>query len=420
MEYNFNFKLNTSKSRALNLFWLGVIFYTVSSTLLIAMVNKYHSNYIIFQIFQTFGIVTIFSSAIILIKFKFTSAYLKFFFFLYCLWTTTVIFRGFNFEYTFLKEMLFDSWFGILPFFVPLILLFPQNSTFYKKVIGVILVLGIIYLIFDAFFIRNLLSADIKSDENQMIEEYFTKDLGLPCGFLLLTYMYLSKRNKLLAWFVSILSLFFAIIRARRALILITISPIVFTYIIYVARHQRILVIIISAIVLSCILAIYASDIGNSGIFHSVKERGMEDTRAPVEECFYTDMQPMDWLVGRGINAKYYCPAIEEDEAGGFRLYRTVIETDYLNIILRGGIVSLAILLLIAIPAMLNGFFNSKNTLSKAAGLWILIWLLSLYPTSVNIFSMGYMLVWISIGICYNKKIRNISENSMKAYLAIP
>ena len=71
------------------------------------------------------------------------------------------------------------------------------------------------------------------------------------------------------------------------------------------------------------------------------------------------------------------------------------------------------------IPAVVKGLFFSKNLLSKAAGVWILLWILYLYPTSVTTFTLHYILVWICIGICYSNKIRNIPEEAMRKYFLI-
>ena len=76
----------------------------------------------------------------------------------------------------------------------------------------------------------------------------------------------------------------------------------------------------------------------------------------------------------------------------------------------------MALFLLIAVPAMFKGLFKSKNLLSKAAGLWILFALLSMYPTPVNSFSMQYVLVWIAIGICYSKDLRYLPEEILVRY----
>jgi hypothetical protein len=84
-----------------------------------------------------------------------------------------------------------------------------------------------------------------------------------------------------------------------------------------------------------------------------------------------------------------------------------------LQIILRGGVISLILILMIAIPAIFLSFLNSKNLLSKAAGIWILFWLLYLYPATMEAFSLFYLTFWISIGICYSKYTRNLSDKSL-------
>jgi hypothetical protein len=124
-------------------------------------------------------------------------------------------------------------------------------------------------------------------------------------------------------------------------------------------------------------------------------------------------MNTQDWIIGKGMNGKYFCPGIDVNDRTG---YRRIIETDYLNIILKGGIISLGLLILILVPAIIKGLFYSKNLLSKAAAFWIFLWLIDLYPASVNAFSLNNLLVWLSIGICYSKTIRNISESGIKSY----
>jgi hypothetical protein len=147
-----------------------------------------------------------------------------------------------------------------------------------------------------------------------------------------------------------------------------------------------------------------------NGLFSYMTERldeGSTATRDGVEASFYKDMTIQDWIIGKGINGSYYCPDIDESD------YRTGIETDYLSIILKGGIISLGLLLLITIPAIFKGIFYSRNILSKASGIWILFYLFDLYPAPVTDFTLNYLLVWVSIGICYSKSIRNIPERTL-------
>ena len=150
-------------------------------------------------------------------------------------------------------------------------------------------------------------------------------------------------------------------------------------------------------------------------MFDFLVNRGEEDTRTGVEVYMYADMSSTDWIIGKGINGEYYCPVVDNvNDATGYRAY---IETGYLQIILKGGIVSIALLLLILIPAIFKGLFQSRNVLSKAAAIWILLWIIYEYPIIGVAFNMHYILVWIAAGICYSKKIRNMADSTIKFYL---
>src|SRR5207244_9681 len=98
----------------------------------------------------------------------------------------------------------------------------------------------------------------------------------------------------------------------------------------------------------------------DTSMFSSLKTRGLQNTRISVEDCFYSSLTRKEWIIGGGINGQYYCPNMDENDDTGFR---TVIETDFLNIILKGGIISLSLVLLIAVPAFIKGVFYSNNIL---------------------------------------------------------
>jgi hypothetical protein len=66
---------------------------------------------------------------------------------------------------------------------------------------------------------------------------------------------------------------------------------------------------------------------------------------------------------------------------------------------------------------MVLGLFYSKNTFGKAAGMWILLWIFYLYPTVNNGFSMHYILVWMCVGFCFSKKMRELTDGQIKEFL---
>ena len=395
--------------KRLNYFWLGFIIYTISYCLISVYPNKFITG------LQLVGLVIFFPNAIRLTHFNIQDRYLRDIFILYESWALIIILRGLSFNYKFINHLIFDATNGILPYLLPFILLFPATLSFYKKLLNIIIILNVFFFMFNIIFFRNLFSNDHTGQLSQGMTENFTTYLGLPIGFLLLTFYYQSNKKKIFAIIIILITWLLVIIRARRGLVFISSSIIIFSCILFFLSSNKKILITFLGLIITFFIMTYFHQVYNSnnGIFSYLVERADEDTRNDVEIQFYKDMQLQDWIAGRGINGKYYCPEIEPEDLTG---YRSVIETGYLQIILKGGLISLGLLLMIAIPAIVKGFFFSENLLAKAAAAWILIWLMSLYPTTVVNFSLNYLLFWISIGICYSKEIRNIPDTLIKYY----
>ena len=366
---------------------------------------------------QLLAVVIFMIPTIRLIRFKIENAYLRTLYIIYCGWMFYIVMRGFTFNRQYLFDSFVEAYSGIFLYLAPLILLFPKDLIYLKKVIKVILVLSIIFLLCAVIFRNALLTAE--SENGQTIVEYFTKIMSIPCGFILLTIVYNTDKRrwwtllgKLYVLCIIILTFLLAVIRARRGLAFMAANILFFTYIIYNYSHRINLFFKVFPLLILFFVSAYSITVlseNNKGIFTKIAARLDEDSRSNVEEYFYLDLNKKEWLIGKGIDGMYYCPTGATEDG-----YRGVIETDYLEIILKGGIISLGLLLLITIPAVFLGLFYSKNILSKAAASWILLWMLALYPATVTTFSLNYLLVWISIGICYSKKIRNMPEEIVK------
>lgn len=406
--------ISETTGKSLNIFWIGFVIYSAS----FALSTTTTVSYILCQLFQFFGLILLVPASMKLIHWKFDNSYLKIIYIIYCSWLLTVIFRGFLFDFSSLKFMAFNAEFGLFRYFVPLVLLFPRNIHYYKKMFNAIVFLGVVFILYIIVFRGNLLDLNYTNNNTKFTFEYFAKILSIPAGFIMLTYAYHPLRRKIFIMLVIAVGVGFALYRARRALLFMTISPLFFTYLLYLYKGKKKILIILFSIFIGAFLIYFGAKVYNenkSGMFALITERIDENTRSAVEENFYQDMTTLDWIIGKGINGEYYSPGIDLGDTTG---YRGMIETDYLNLILKGGIISLALLLLIAIPAIIKGLFYSKNLLSKAAAFWIIIWLMELYPANVNSFSLNHILVWISIGICYSKEIRNRSEQSVAEILS--
>ena len=153
--------------------------------------------------------------------------------------------------------------------------------------------------------------------------------------------------------------------------------------------------------------------------FKTLTDRMLDDTRSENENYWRKDFlsKPYDLFIGRGLDGTYASDIYDLDEYH-ITKNRSWIETGYMDIIMKGGLVSMLLLLLIAIPAMYKGLFNTRNMFTKGAAIMILIWVINLYPDSMGIyFSMQHIIVWICIGICYSKSIRNLSDYNIESIL---
>lgn len=398
-------------NKALNFFWVGYVIYIVA---FVFPASK-QSDYFIIQGMQLFGVLLFLPSSLAIIQWKFESNYLRIIFSIYILWSFIVIIRGFQFNYEFIKNMLLSAWIGLFIYFTPFILLFPKNIGYLKKVFNVILILSFFYGIYDLLFYRVLLWGFGGNRYSTGVIEYFSHFLSISSGFILLTYIYHKNKRILIAIFVVILTFILASIRARRGLMFMTVSILLASYIIYYFTNRGKILRVILSVFLLFFIVIYGRQVyssNSSGMFGLISGRMDEDTRSGVEDYFKSNMSPLDWLIGRGINGQYYCPGIDE-VAGSVTINRDVIETGYLQIILKGGLISLILFLLIALPAIFKGFFYSENVLSKAAATWILLFILYMYPATINLFTMNYLIIWLSIGICYSKELRALSNDKI-------
>src|SRR6185295_2008194 len=173
--------------RTFNFFWLGFIIYTGGAVLYSAMPYQPAINKL-----QLLGLGLMFVGTIGLIQFKLESPYLKILYFLYIVWLCITVSRGIKFDRIFLFNAIFTPWSGLLPYFTPVILLFPKNVFYLKKLFVVAAILGLLFLVLSLVYRGQLLyvGEDVNS---QALIENFAKTLSIPCGFLLLTYIYQPK-----------------------------------------------------------------------------------------------------------------------------------------------------------------------------------------------------------------------------------
>ncbi|MCC7400745.1 MAG: hypothetical protein IT214_04600 [Chitinophagaceae bacterium] len=389
-----------------NLFWVGLIIYFTA----FAAIKGFPQLSGKFNLLQALGLGLFIPASIGLSQHRVKNL----FYTIYLLWSGFTVFRGMSFQYSELKASVYDPDFGLLVYLVPFIMLFKIRINIFKGLFNTTIILGLIFIVLCFYFRSFLLMPE--DDENRTgmgLLEVFTRFLEIPFGFLLITYRYHKIRRRILSFLVVLMTLILSLIRARRGLIFFQSSFLIFGMILYIWDNKKNLAITMFTLFIAGVMIFFSIGTfkeNKNGMFTKISERVNEDTRSGVEQCFYDDMKVKDWLIGKGINGTYYCPGIDQ---GSLIDYRNVIETGFLNIILNQGLVGLVLLLLIMIPAIYKGLFWSNNLLSKAAGIWILMWLLDLYPAVVYIFSLNYILVWMCISFCYTPSMRKMSDEKI-------
>ncbi|MBS1509693.1 MAG: hypothetical protein JST86_02535 [Bacteroidetes bacterium] len=364
---------------------------------------------------QTIGLIMMIYSSVNLMKFTFESKYLEMMFTAYMVYSLVIVGRIQNTQYDAIKSMIFNPGLGILPYFVPFCVLLPRKFYLLKRAFYTLAVFGVLFLIFVIAYYNVVHDGNWANLTALAYIENFNGAFAFPVSFLLLVYIYNSKRLNQFAFLITLVALYFLIFRARRGSMFLTLTTLLGAGMVYLIYTKRTVLVIALSVFLVFFGSVFMSNIKLPSMFDFLMSRKDEDTRTGMEVYMKADMTTTDWIFGKGINGKYFCPVIlDPNDLTG---QRDIIETGYLQIILKGGILQLGIYLLILIPALYKGLFKSNNILSKGCGIFILLSIVYMYPTIVTGFGIYTILLWISVGICYSDKMRNLPDIAIKSYL---
>lgn len=176
-------------------------------------------------------------------------------------------------------------------------------------------------------------------------------------------------------------------------------------------KKSKLMLFPITAVILllSAIITINSDSI-TQDIFQNMSKRINEDTRSGVEKLFFTDFinSPIeDWIVGRGMDGGYKQETLNT-ETGEISTTRNVIETGYLHMILKGGV--LYALTIIAII-----FFALKRVKRNRYYIFIFLvlasYLIDNYTTNpISLFSVRSIIFWLCISILTQNKVNNLNN----------
>lgn len=333
---------------------------------------------------------------------------------IFIIWNLILIFRDFPTDYGSLYYNLVSEY-GIWIYLIPLLVFYKPSESLYKSLVFAFTSLGIFFIMI--IILKNRALIDVT---NMVFSEQAILIFASGCGFLLLSSTYQSVLSKYIGFIVVVISLVISLFLARRNVIITFLDYIIFSFIIYICYFNKqkpikkgITLLMVSLVVCLIVGHFFKSFSNNNNSFVLLKDKGLKNTREIVFEYFFEDMTTKDFVIGRGMNGKYYAPITNEESQGG---YRYTIENGFLFYILKGGLIELALLFVIFIRSMYLGFFRSNNGLVKVFASIILLWIIDMGPFGLPCLSSKYILVWIAIGGCINESIRRMNDKEVKKF----
>ena len=380
-------------------FWISVIVYSFGF-LLFNFSNQFEKLCIIAM---GLSLAVMINFLVKLSRSKFTNKYFRSIFLLYMLWQIYIATGGFHgFSIGTVYSYILNPY-TFLSYLVPFVVMIPANIFFVKRIFDYFAM-----LIIPLFFLSIIFHNEVLFN-NQNFSEQLVWTLGTGAGFIILNWQYQRNKRKTLAISAVLLSLFISTVMARRNIMLTFSNYIIFSILLLIFNSRKSIqnkILILIVLLLTTTMVYYAFIKYQDEMFAKITERIDNNSREGLWEAFFIDLTPSDFIFGKGFNGSYYAPGNESDKED-----RTVIECGYLQMLLKGGLINLVLFLLITIPAIYKGIFKSKNSLSKASAIIVLLWLVDMFPWGMPGLSIRYILLWVCIGICYSKDIANLSQN---------
>jgi hypothetical protein len=326
------------------------------------------------------------------------------------LYQLIIVARGWSFSYESIKYSI-ESGPILWPYLIPLFIFFRKKTETIGLLLKWIYFTGLAFLLI-GFVFHTLLITRTTSE--------IIKELAIPCGFLLLNAGIVKERKVNISFIVLLISLFSLVYLARRSASASILGFIIAGYVFSLINKSRPVLFRSFPVIIICFIFffLYSRDL-TSELTLNMKLRFREDTRSGLFESFFLQMKD-NMVLGKGMNGTYYFylkGGLMEDGVTVYAAseHRTLIENGYLQLLLKGGIVEIFLFLTVLLPAALIGIFRSKNILSRASGVLVLLWLIDMIVYGVPTYSMHYILVWICAGICYNSSLRIKNDDEIRA-----
>jgi hypothetical protein len=368
------------------------------------------------------GIIIIIYNFLVQRLFEPFNGFFGFVFYLFIIWSLFIIFRPDGFSISLMRQNIVNkyNWIG---FVAPLIVFMGIKQLSLNTLYRFIYLYGIVGIIlfainFQHYIVKPSINMnydayrDYIKNVNKIFEALFT------ASFIIVSFRFVSNKYNKIAFLSMALGLFLSTITARRSQIFMYLLMFIFSFYSYIfysnnkSKFIRLLFVLFIISSIAFLFYIYLSS------FSLILSRLEDNSRAPVEEYFFNSFRghTTDWIFGRGINGTYYSPIFADININP---NRDIIETGYLYLILKGGVLYLFLFLYILLYSAYLGFFKSRNSISKGMAFYIFAHVIYLLPFGLPSFSLEYIIVWICVLYTQSKSWRMSSDESIMKYLAL-
>jgi hypothetical protein len=251
--------------------------------------------------------------------------------------------------------------------------------------------------------------------------EQFVKYFYLGGVFLLLLFPYQKTKVNIVLVLGLISATIMMLLLARRNVVLYLVTVLFFLALVIIfsktelIKKRKPILLAVSAIIGLCTIVFVIFMKFNFNFFLERADSGFE-SRDMIFLEFYDDfnLNPIDWYIGRGPFGAF--SSIMGNEMNNKRL---LIENGYFQYILKQGLFFLIPFIIVSIAASFNGFFRSKNHLSKAAAILIIVNLIDMFGYGLPFLGLKYLNLLIAFGFCFSPTIRNMNDFEIRKIIRL-
>ena len=339
-------------------------------------------------------------------------------------WSLVVMFRGIisdGFPSFSDIAQYFTNAKNIMPYLLPFIALYTYSLVDFRLFLKIARWLAVIFIIYAIFSYKQLLllntigldhfaGSGISEYTVELFEFYTLLTSMIAPVVIFLLRDFISRKDWKFACFNVIIAFLIGIIAGRRSSSFVYGLVFLASYFVIFKKRAN------STISIILLVAGGAFVMYQLGLLDFFLAKVDDDSRSGVVENFMADMDVATWILGRGAMGTYYDPGVIFENIDG---NRTEIETGYLNMILKGGIIYLVLYVLILWKAFYKGYFKTNNDFTKAFACMCIISCIELIPYGIQMVNFKYIALWMGVGLCLNKYIRQMTNAEIRQQFGI-